>query len=176
MDYQTAAAILIALGVIFLVSEVFLPTGGILFGVAVVLELTGVILVFLSGDTRMGIIALAAVFIGIPALSVAAFALWPYTPLARQMARAQAQDGLTLADTPENQELESLRGRVGKALSDLRPAGSAEFDGKRRDVVTEGMHVPAGSWVRCVDVRPSRVVVRQIDTPTAALDDMDSNL
>jgi hypothetical protein len=47
----------------------------------------------------------------------------------------------------------------------LRPAGVADFDGKRIDVITEGMMVYAGGWVRCVDVRAGKVVVRPTDAP-----------
>ena len=54
---------------------------------------------------------------------------------------------------PVNLELERLRGRVGRALSDLRPSGVCDFDGWRVDTITEGMMVEAGQSVRCVDVR-----------------------
>ena len=50
-------------------------------------------------------------------------------------------------------------------MSDLRPSGVANFDGRRVDVITEGMMVDAGGWVRCVDVRAGRVLVRPVDKP-----------
>jgi membrane-bound serine protease (ClpP class) len=67
---------------------------------------------------------------------------------------------------PVNLELEQLRGRYGRALSDLRPSGVCDFDGWRVDTITEGMMVEAGQWVRCVDVRAGKVVVRPADKPT----------
>ena len=63
------------------------------------------------------------------------------------------------------QELEQLRGRFGKTLSTLRPAGVVDFDGRRTDSITEGMMVEAGQWVRCVDVKGGRVIVRPADRP-----------
>ena len=78
----------------------------------------------------------------------------------------------TSPQMPVNLELEQLRGRFGQALSDLRPAGVVDFDGRRVDVITEGMMVPAGAWVRCVDVKAGRVVVRPVDQPD--LDDLES--
>ena len=71
----------------------------------------------------------------------------------------------TLAQMPVNLELEQLRGRFGQAQSDLRPAGVATFDGKRIDVMTEGMMIDAGVWVRCVDVKGATVVVRAMEPP-----------
>ncbi len=71
----------------------------------------------------------------------------------------------TVASMPVNQELEQLKGRIGRALSALRPAGVVDFDGRRIDTVTEGMMVDPGQWVRCIDVRAGRVVVRPVEKP-----------
>ena len=76
-----------------------------------------------------------------------------------------------LASLPVNQEWELLRGRHGKAISELRPSGAAEFDGKRIDVLSEGPLIEAGTWVRCIDVKTGRVIVRAVDAPN--LDKMD---
>ncbi len=61
--------------------------------------------------------------------------------------------------------MEKLRGRIGKTLAPLRPAGVADFDGRRVDVITEGMMVDGGQWVRCIDVRAGKVVVRPVEKP-----------
>jgi membrane-bound serine protease (ClpP class) len=74
-------------------------------------------------------------------------------------------ENATVAALPANQELEQLKGRIGRTLSALRPAGVVDFDGRRIDTVTEGMMVDPGQWVRCVDVRAGRVVVRPVDRP-----------
>ncbi len=64
---------------------------------------------------------------------------------------------------PVNLELEQLRGKVGRTLSSLRPAGVVDFDGRRIDTLTEGMMVEPGQWVRCIDVKAGRVIVRPVD-------------
>jgi membrane-bound serine protease (ClpP class) len=65
-------------------------------------------------------------------------------------------------------ELERLRGRVGRTLSPLRPAGLVDFDGQRIDCLSEGILVEPGTWVRCIDVKPGKVLVRPIDEPDLA--------
>jgi membrane-bound serine protease (ClpP class) len=50
-------------------------------------------------------------------------------------------------------------GRVGVALTALRPAGRAEFGETLLDVVTEGGFVPKGERVKVLEVRGNRVVV-----------------
>ncbi len=53
-----------------------------------------------------------------------------------------------------------LLGASGVAVSFLRPAGVAAFDGVREDVLTEGEFVPAGTPVRVTRVEGARIFVR----------------
>lgn len=58
-------------------------------------------------------------------------------------------------------------GDRGVALSDLRPAGIARFDGHRVDVVTEGDFVDVGSTVEVLRAEGNRVVVRAVEPSDA---------
>jgi membrane-bound serine protease (ClpP class) len=82
------------------------------------------------------------------------------------------QDDEKAAQMPVHLELEALRGRFGKAVSALRPSGIADFDGWRVDVITEGLMVDPGQWVRCMDVKAGKVVVRPMEKPN--LDDLEN--
>jgi len=163
MEPLTIAYLLIALGLVLLAAEVFVPSGGLLFVASSAAIVAGVVMAFLYGDTSTAFLTLVGVFLVVPALATGLLYLWPRTPMGRRFILPD-QDA-TLAQMPVNLELEQLRGRFGQAQSDLRPAGVAAFDGKRIDVMTEGMMVPAGAWVRCVDVKAGKVVVRQVDKP-----------
>jgi len=55
-----------------------------------------------------------------------------------------------------------LVGEEGVSLTPLRPAGVAELEGRRVDVVSEGGFVAAGTPVRVVMVEGSRIVVRAV--------------
>ena len=55
---------------------------------------------------------------------------------------------------------------MGTALTDLRPAGTAEFSGERRSVVSEMGLVAAGTPVSVVAVEGYRIVVRPQPSPT----------
>jgi membrane-bound ClpP family serine protease len=58
---------------------------------------------------------------------------------------------------------ESLKpGAEGVAVSALRPAGSAEFDGKILEVTTHGDYLAAGSRIRIVQVRGQLIVVEPV--------------
>lgn len=59
---------------------------------------------------------------------------------------------------------EELVGKTGKALTDLRPSGTAEIDGKRVDVVTDSEFIEKWSSIEVVEVEGIRVVVKEIKT------------
>lgn len=63
-----------------------------------------------------------------------------------------------------------LVGRAGIAVTPLRPAGVAQFDGERLDVVTEGDYIDQGSSVVVVRSEGYRHIVRPGNPPLAASD------
>lgn len=56
----------------------------------------------------------------------------------------------------------SLLGALGTASTDLRPAGKAEINGVRHDVLTEGDYIERGTQVRVVEATAGRLVVRRV--------------
>lgn len=56
-------------------------------------------------------------------------------------------------------EIPELTGRKGEAMTDLRPAGTAVFNGKRYDVVTAGEYIVRGTKVIIKKVEGSKIVV-----------------
>lgn len=171
MDNLTLAYLLIAIGIVLMLAELFLPTGGICFILAAVCALAGISLIFVYGSTTNGVIALLSVFVAVPILLSAMFYLWPESMWGNRLTYNE-EDNITMATLPANAQLEALKGRIGKTVSPLRPSGIVEFDGKRVDCVSEGMMIDMEQWVRCVDVKAGRVLVRSIDKPN--LEDLET--
>ena len=61
--------------------------------------------------------------------------------------------------TQSGGDLERYIGKTGAAHTPLRPAGIAELDGVRLNVVTEGDYIERGATVRVVRVSGNRIVV-----------------
>jgi membrane-bound ClpP family serine protease len=171
MENLTFAYLLLAVGAVLMLAELFLPTGGICFVLAALCALAGVLLIFVYGDTRSGFITLIVAFVAVPVGLSALFYLWPKSLWGKRLIPTD-EDNVTIASMPGNAQLEILKGRMGKTVSPLRPAGIVEFDGKRVDCISEGMMIDANQWVRCVDVKAGRVIVRQIDKPN--LEDLET--
>ena len=65
----------------------------------------------------------------------------------------------TQADSEAGNDLSYFIGRTGAAHTPLRPAGIADLDGVRLNVVTEGDYIEKGAPVRVVRVSGNRIVV-----------------
>src|SRR5579885_2392492 len=163
-SFLTLGVVLVGLGFLLVAAALFLPTSGILMVLGGARTAGGVVLTFLY-DSTAGVMTLVSVFIALPIAGVLLGRVWPHTPFGKRFILTAPPEDATLASMPVNQELEQLKGRIGRTLSALRPAGVVDFDGRRIDTVTEGMMVEEGQWVRCIDVRAGRVVVRPVEKP-----------
>jgi membrane-bound serine protease (ClpP class) len=161
---DTLGYLLVAAGLLLMAAELLLPTGGVLFVVGIGGLIAGVAMTF-AYDATHGLVLLIALFIIVPTVGPVLLYLWPRTPMGRKLVLSGPEDDAAIASMPVNLELETLRGRYGKTLSALRPAGVTEFDGHRVDTLSEGSFIEAGQWVRCIDVRAGRVVVREVAAP-----------
>jgi membrane-bound ClpP family serine protease len=154
-DYLTIALVLFGIGVLLLLVEILVPTGGILVATALLPFAAGIGIIMYYGSTIEAVVALLGLGVGLPAMGYAAVSAW------RKMSLDSVLDDPDAAPaTAVPTEVELLKGRTGRTVSPMRPSGSVEFDGKRVDAMTEGTMLDAGVWVRCVDVRWGQVIVR----------------
>ena len=149
---------LLVLGVILLFLEIIVP-GGILGTVGVILLATGVFMV--ADSTAQGIAYVCSMLLVLGILIALSFRLPTTNRLWKRLSLTTTQ---TKSDgyVAPNQDLECFLGCEGIALSQLRPAGTADFNGNRIDVVTEGGFIAKEARIRVIEVEGTRVVVREI--------------
>jgi membrane-bound serine protease (ClpP class) len=159
------AYLLIVAGLLMLIAELLFPSG-VLLVLSMSTLLVGVAMTFLAHeDPTVGVLTMLGVFVAVPSLVALMLRYVPRTRLGKQLFLTGPEEDATVASMPVNLELEQLRGRFGRAISALRPGGVCEFDGRRVDTITEGMMVEPGHWVRCIDVKGAKVIVRAVDKP-----------
>jgi membrane-bound serine protease (ClpP class) len=163
-DYLTIALVLFAIGVVLLLAEILLPTGGILVVASLLFFAVGVGIILRYGDTVEAAVAIGGLAVGLPAAGFVAVHAW------RRMSIGSSLYAAATAGPPGIAELESLKGRIGRTATPMRPSGTVEFDGRRFDAMTEGMMLDAGVWVKCVGVRGTTVIVRKLEGPTDVAD------
>ncbi|PJN90839.1 NfeD family protein [Bacillus sp. mrc49] len=154
--YESLAMFII--GVILVLAEFFIPGGiiGLLGFTAIVGSL------FLASDdpVHMTISLLIAVTVSILAFILLVKVFGKQMKFFRKMILTDATK--TEQGYVSNPNRVDLLGVKGKALTDLRPSGTALINDERVDVVTEGSFISKGSSLTIVKVEGSRVVVREI--------------
>ncbi|TBL70455.1 nodulation protein NfeD [Paenibacillus thalictri] len=146
---------LFALGIVLLILELFVSSFGLL-GVAGILCLFGSV-VMAAYNTASAVISLgiaAAIALVIIIIVVRLFkhrGVWNKFILRDELRTEQGY-----VSTPSKM---GLLGQPGTAITPLRPAGTALFQGQRVDVVTNGEFIPAQTDIYVVGVEGVRVVV-----------------
>jgi membrane-bound serine protease (ClpP class) len=154
-------------GVVLLALEVFVIPG---FGFAGVLGiialLAGLILSLVGAGDTSEVILLAAgrvVFSLLIALaaSLAVLRFLPRLPFGRRLILDTGLGAGHAYGSAPDSDLRWL-GKQGRAASPLRPAGIAEIEGERVDVVSEGELIDAGDVIQVTRVDGNRIVVRRL--------------
>lgn len=159
--------LLIGIGLILLVTEVFVTPGfGILggLGIAALLGGLGLSLVGVGATWTVVFYALGQVALALLlaiALALVLLQFVPRLPFGRRLILDTALPAAGgYASQPESES--RWLGTRGTAASPLRPAGIAHFDHERVDVVTEGEYIEAGAPIEVVRVEGNRIVVRSL--------------
>ena len=165
--------VLFGIGVILLLAEIFVIPGFGIAGLAGVILIVGSLIASLIGNVSWAFpafpeitSALATMAVTLVLLVFLVFSLARYLPSNTRFNRMvlapelSSADGYTAAATQNE-----ILGMIGQALTPLRPSGMIQLtDNKQRvDVVTAGEFIESGAAVRVVDVRGSRVEVRQVE-------------
>lgn len=166
MDYLTIALILFTIGVIMLLAEILLPTGGLLVVASLLFFALGVGIILARGTTMEAVVAMAGLAIGLPAAGFVAVSAWRRMSIGTILPDDSTASGAAAGVA----ELDALKNRTGKTVSPMRPSGTVEFDGRRVDAMTEGGMLDSGVWVRCVEVKGGKVIVRRMDSPADVTD------
>lgn len=171
MDYATWAILLLLLGLILLVLEFFVPSGGALAVACALSFLAAIIVGFLAGPWT-GVLVLLAVCVIVPASAGASVKWWPDTTIGKLILiqRPRSADEV-LPETVAYRGLRNLVGRRGRAKGLMLPSGLVLIDGKTYDAVSEGMAIEPGQQVIVVHVSTQRLVVRPDNTIEAQLAD-----
>ena len=161
--------LLFGLGIVLiLVEALLLPGMGVFGALGAVAVLAGLYLSLLgemptSEDYQRGAAVLSA------ALSVAVLGSWfmiSRLPTNTRLLKAGiflgSAAGSATGYTSSERRVE-LVGRTGRARTDLRPAGTGEFDGERLDVVAETGWIESGTPIRVVASEGYRHVVRMVE-------------
>ncbi|GHU68392.1 membrane protein [Clostridia bacterium] len=153
--------ICLIIGMGLLVVEMIIPGFGLPGAAGLVLILVGVYMTW----NAAGPLAALGVLLMMLALTGIAIAIVVRSTKSGKLSRSAfvLHDASTVATAPigaARDEAASIIGRTGKALTPLRPAGMADMEGERLNVVSEGEFIPQGAAVIVERIEGSRIVVK----------------
>lgn len=161
--------LLVSLGVLLVAIEVLVIPGFTVAGVTgLVVLVAGLGMTLVGAGASMNTISIA---LGRVALSIllalagalALFRMLPHLPFGRRLVLGTGMETtLGYVSAPESDR--QWLGRTGTAVSPLRPAGIAEIDGTRIDVVSDGDFIETGTAILVTRVDGNRIVVRRSAT------------
>ncbi|MBS3757377.1 MAG: serine protease [Desulfobacterales bacterium] len=145
-------------GIFVLLAEVILPSGGVLTILAIGCFGYSLYSVFTNVSMAVGMMFVVADIIILPVVLIAGLKLLAYSPAALRKSLKKT-DGVT----SQSEKLTGYMGRSGKAITHLRPAGTALIEGRRVDVVSRGEFIEREKPVTVIAVEGNRVVVRELE-------------
>lgn len=152
--------LLFIVAVVFIYIELFLPGG--VFGLAGVIAFVASIgLAFKLYGVMWGFSIAAAELLAATILILIGLRRFPQSRAGKLLILRRSLDKDDGFSGTKNSE--EYIGAEGETVTHLRPAGIANIDSQRMDVVTEGDFIDKGRKVEVVAVEGNRIVVREIE-------------
>ena len=157
--WSAPAVICLVVGLALMIYEMFTPGMGIPGLLGALALLAAVIL--RADSLTTGLVTL--VLIVIPLMIAAAIIFRSFSKGALSRSKIILRDAINEKSTPLGEQgMQALVGKEGVCVTALHPAGNADFEGQRLDVVSEGGFVGKGSRVRIVRIDGVKIMVREI--------------
>jgi membrane-bound serine protease (ClpP class) len=154
---SSVALLLLVAGLALLAAELVLIPGSTVVGLLGVGSILASI--YLQyGDQFPTVAGVSAIFAGI-GLGLMIWLL-PKSPVLNRLFLQTSLEGNLASVGAGGIGVPSLMGRYGTAISDLRPSGTADLEGDRVDVVSDGEFITRGSPLEVIRVEGRRIVVK----------------
>lgn len=149
--------LLFIVGLVFVCAEIFLP-GAVCGIIGTICIIISIVMCYSAKGPEFGSYFLTGAVIVTGIGIFIASKLFPKTKMGKSLTLQSSETNFS-----SSKDYTPLLNKTGIAISYLRPAGIAEIDGDRIDVVTEGAFIERGSHVKVIAVEGARVVVREIE-------------
>src|SRR5947209_2413672 len=130
MEPLVWATLLLVLGMILVLMEIFLPSAGLLGFLSIASILSGIGVAFYNGGPTVGFGFLFGTAIILPIVLTLAFRWFPETPIGRRLLPSLPTSDDVLPDNEERRALRGVLGKVGQAKSAMPPTGAIVVEGR----------------------------------------------
>lgn len=156
--------VLLAAALLLTVIEIFVPSAGLISMVAAAVAIAGIVCLWIY-DSVWGVSGLLGSMILLPTVFFSGISIWTSTNAGRRAIGLPSEEELE-ARRARDVEARRLRdasiGKIGVVLTEMRPVGIIELEGKRVDALAEVGFISPGTKVRVVSVDANEMKVRPI--------------
>jgi len=154
--------LLMVAGCALAATEVFVPSGGILGFLSALAVVASIVMAFIHHGPAAGLSFSVFACFALPICLAMALKYWPQTAMGKRFLLGLPTEEEIIPDDLTRQ-LKGLVGRIGRARSPMLPAGAVEIEGRVLDAISQGMAIDPGQYVKIIEVRANRVVVRPVE-------------
>ena len=149
--------VLLLVGFTLVVIEMYIPGFGVPGIAGIIMLILGV---FFARPSPLGAVIMVLIIV---ALLCIALSICLHSAAHGRLSKSRLvlHEVATQAETSETNDLSYFVGRTGETRTVLRPAGMAEFDGVKLNVVSDGEYIANGARVVVDRVEGNRIVVRE---------------
>jgi membrane-bound ClpP family serine protease len=157
-NIHTLQIIIFVIGFAFLTFEMFHPGFGVPGVIGLLLLVTGILITARNVFEALVMLIILLAIVGLALMMVL-----------HSASKGRLSKTLILKDSLNKEEgfvgtddMKYFIGKEGVSITVLHPAGTAEFDGVKLDVVTEGNYLDKNTRVKVSEVTGRRIVVKEI--------------
>lgn len=149
--------VLLLVGFTLVVIEMYIPGFGVPGITGIIMLILGVVF---ARPSPLGAVIMVLIIV---ALLCIALSVCLHSASSGRLSKSRLvlHDVSTQAERKETSDLNYFVGREGVTQTVLRPAGMAEFDGVKLNVVSDGEYISGGASVIVDRVEGNRIVVRE---------------
>jgi len=144
------------IGILVIIAEIFIPSLGLLTAIALTVFFYSLYLVFTTISTTAGMVFAGLDIVLVPVSIIFGMKILAKSSLTLKRELSK-QDGVV----SQKEKLEAYINLKGKSVTDLRPAGMAEINSQRVDVVTDGEYIDADTPIVVTGVSGNRIIVEK---------------
>ena len=145
------------IGLLVIIAEIFIPSLGLLTVIALGVFFYSLYIVFTTISTTVGLVLAGLDMVLIPVFIIGGMKILAQSPLALKRELSK-ENGVV----SQKERVEAYINVKGTSITDLRPAGMAEINGQRVDVVADGEYIEAQTPIIVTGVTGNRIVVEKI--------------
>ncbi len=154
-------AVLLSVGVVFSIVEVFVPGFGFFGIVGMGSMVAGIIVRIAQGLNVLQSIVLILLVLGFFAVAGMFMVFSAQHGILSQTGLFETNTTISRDYDKTEKELRKLVGKSGRAVSKLNLGGKAKIRGKIYDVVSATSLIPAGAHIKVIEIKDNHIIVRK---------------